>query len=101
MRHNVFLFVWFGVLGFSQVSFLPHFPIAGIVPNVFFLCFILFSALEKTDSNRWVALALSGGILLDSSLSPFIGFWVLILLGSGFGVQFIKRRYMRTPRFFL
>lgn len=93
MKNTVFLFIFFGILGFSQVSFLPHFPIAGIVPNVFLLCFILFAALEKTDSIRWVALAVACGILLDSTSSPFIGFWPVLLLAFGFLVQMIKQRY--------
>lgn len=88
------------VLTLTQSSFLVHFTIFGIVPNLVLILVLLINLF--TPLNDWfgVASALIGGFFLDifsSGYFGFFGFYTLILLILSLFLNFILKKYVEVP----
>jgi len=83
----------FALIAFLQTSFLAHFSVFGMVPNLLLLAFFLFLLLAKSNSASWFFPALGAGFVLDMSSRNFIGFWPALLFVFGFLVHIAKERY--------
>lgn len=82
-----------------QTSFLIHFDIRGYVFNFVFLSVLLISFLEGQKENFGLFSAFFGGFFLDIFSGNFIGYWILVLLGTSLFVRYIFKRYVRLPLF--
>lgn len=99
MRYTLLVSLFFVLFAFFQTSFLSHFPLFGIIPNLFLVCLLVFLVFWRRDSLEWLLPALLGGFVLDMSSPHFIGFWPLVLAGLGFLLQFLKQKYFLLLRF--
>tara|TARA_Y100000310_G_scaffold104239_1_gene102554 strand:+ start:1918 stop:2229 length:312 start_codon:yes stop_codon:yes gene_type:complete len=99
MKKQAFFFIALFLLVLLQVSFLPHIPVFGIVPNLVLLFVILLSLFEYSSSNTSLQIALIGGFLLDIfSQRPF-GFWTFLLVTVAFLLKYVIHNYVRLPFF--
>ena len=80
-----------------QTSFLVHFNILGIVPNLVLISVVLWNLFEKSKNYSGLYAALIGGFFLDIFSSRFIGFYVLILFTLAIFIKLIFKRYVRIP----
>lgn len=80
-----------------QTSFLVHFIIWGMVPNLILLLVIVWNIFEKTENKIGLYNGIIGGFFLDIFSNCFIGFNILILLVIVLFIKFIFRRYVRIP----
>ena len=95
MKKGILIISLFSLLSLLQVSFLPHFPLAGWVPNVVLLSLIAFASFASLTIGAVAALA--GGFFLDLySHLPF-GFWIVLSLILFWGARHILRNYVRLP----
>lgn len=95
---KVFLLVpLFFFLALFQTSFLVHFPIFGIVPNVIIIVFVLFHLSKALRSRIGLASAVIGGLFLDVFSGAPFGFWVVILIAASFTIEIVMNQYVRTP----
>ncbi len=67
-------------LALLQTSFLVHFSISGIVPNLILILIILWNLFEKKGGSLGMYNALIGGFFLDVFSNRPIGFYILILV---------------------
>jgi len=89
--------VVFYFLVLIQTSFLVHFTIFNAVPNIILILVVVWNLLEKRKNYFGVINALIGGFFLDIFSNYFIGFYVLILVGSAIFIKLIFKRYVRIP----
>ncbi len=80
-----------------QTSFLVHFTVFGAVPNIVLILVIAWNVLEKKRNYFGIANALIAGFFLDIFSNHFIGFYILILVGSAIFIKLIFKRYVRIP----
>ena len=80
-----------------QTSFLVHFTIFDVVPNIVLILVVIWNLLEKRKNYFGVINALIGGFFLDVFSSQFIGFYVLIWVGLAIFIKLIFKRYVRIP----
>ena len=80
-----------------QTSFLVHFTIFDVVPNIVLILVVVWNILEKRKNHLGVINALMGGFFLDIFSNRFIGFYVLILVGLAIFIKLIFKRYVRIP----
>lgn len=80
-----------------QTSFLVHFSLFGIIPNVVLIFIVLWNIFERGDSTMGIYNAVIGGLFLDIFSSRFIGFNILILLLLAFILKLISNKYVRIP----
>ncbi|MBI2450000.1 MAG: hypothetical protein HYV47_00520 [Candidatus Nealsonbacteria bacterium] len=83
----------FYFLSLLQISFLPHFSIFGITPNLIFVAVIFLAFFLPPWS---VFSAFFGGFFLDIFSSYFFGFNVLILLGISLFIRLVLKRYVQV-----
>ena len=88
------------ILTLIQSSFLVHFTIFGIVPNLVLILVLLINLF--TPLNDWfgVVSALIGGFFLDvfsSAHFGFFGFYTLIFLILSLFLNFILKKYVEVP----
>ncbi len=88
------------ILTLIQSSFLVHFTIFGIVPNLVLILVLLINLF--TPLNDWfgVISALIGGFFLDvfsSASFGFFGFYTLIFLILSLFLNFILKKYVEVP----
>ncbi len=99
------LFVFY-FLSLFQSSFLVHFSFAGITLNLIFIIVLLLSIFENKKISEqlykekfWLKYstlgAILGGFFLDIFSSQFIGFHILILLGTVAVIKIILKKYVR------
>lgn len=98
-KNIIFLFITFYILVLLQTSFLIHFSIQGIVPNLILAAVILINLIEKTEQKSGIASAIIGGFFLDIFSSRPFGLDVLILLTTAIFIKIILRKYVRIPVF--
>lgn len=97
MKKGVLVILLFSLLSLLQVSFLPHFPFAGWVPNLVLLSLAILAFFASLTTG--IEAALAGGFFLDvSSHLPF-GFWMILCLALFLGVRFILQNYVRLPQY--
>lgn len=89
--------VIFYFLVLIQTSFLVHFRILGIIPNLSLILIIFWNLIEKTKSYFGLYNAFLAGFFLDVfSQRPF-GFYILILLTLAIFLKFAIRKYVQIP----
>jgi len=95
-----FIFIFY-ILTLIQTSFLVHFNISGITPNLVLMAVIFINIF---NSSQWqkISSAVIGGFFLDifslaNGLAGFFGFYTLILTGFSFFLKIILERYVRFP----
>ncbi len=84
-------------LALLQTSFLVHFSISGIVPNLILILIILWNLFEKSKNYFGLSNALVGGFFLDIFSNRPIGFFILILGMTAVFIKFFIKNYVRIP----
>lgn len=98
MRIKVLISViLFYFLALTQTSFLVHFTVWGIVPNLVLGLVILWNIFENSRDNFGLYNAVIGGFFLDVFSNRFIGFNILILVILAILIKIFFRRYVRIP----
>lgn len=87
----------FYFLALLQTSFLVHFSICGIVPNLILIVVILWNFFEKPKNYCGLYSAVIGGFFLDIFSNRFIGFYILILLALAIIIKLVLRKHVRIP----
>jgi rod shape-determining protein MreD len=87
----------FYFLALFQASFMPHFGIYGVIPNIVLLAIFTVNFFEKQEGKVGFLVAIFGGFFMDIFSGRFLGFYVLISLGICFFVKYILRSYIRLP----
>lgn len=84
-----------------QASFLAHFDVFGVVPNLVLLFVAAYNLLESAGEKIGVVLAVLAGIYSDlfSFGSGFFGFYIVIFLFLSFLAKLFLRKYVRIPIF--
>lgn len=95
MKKILALILFFYILTLIQTSFLAHFSIFGITPNIIIIALIILIFFEKKPKNLSIPAAFIGGLFLDIFSANFFGFWILILLAISFFIKFILSKYVR------
>ena len=90
----IFILIFY-ILALVQSSFLVHFTIKGMVPNLILISVILISFLEKPGNYLGFIAAVSGGFFLDIFSSRLIGFEILILLLITLFIKMILKKYLQ------
>jgi len=80
-----------------QTSFLVHFNILGIVPNLVLISVVLWNLFEKSKNYFGLYVALIGGFFLDIFSNYFIGFYILILFTLVIFLKLVFKKYVRVP----
>lgn len=80
-----------------QTSFLVHFALWGVVPNLVMLLVIILSIYDKQDSYLGLYNAVIGGFFLDIFSNRIIGFNILILVILSILLKLIFNKYVRIP----
>lgn len=88
MRKILLLIALFYILTLLQSSFLVHFDIVGLTPNLVLILVCLLSFFEKPKEYRGIFGAILGGFFLDIFSNSFIGISIIILV---FISLFIKK----------
>lgn len=89
--------VVFYFLVLLQTSFLVHFNILGVVPNLALILAAFWNFFEKTKNYFGLYNAFLAGFFLDIfSQRPF-GFYILILLTLAIFLKFFIRKYVQVP----
>jgi len=89
--------VIFYILVLLQASFLVHFSVWGIVPNLILIAIIFWNFFEKKKSYLGLYNALIGGFFLDIFSNKFIGFYILISLTLAIIIKLIFRKHVQIP----
>ncbi|OHA70787.1 MAG: rod shape-determining protein MreD [Candidatus Wildermuthbacteria bacterium RIFCSPHIGHO2_02_FULL_49_9] len=97
MKKSIFIILGLAAVSLLQVSFFPHFSLAGWVPNLV-LIFLAATAFFSSATTG-VAAALTGGFLLDAYSSMSFGFWIILSLALFLAVRHILRNYVWIPRY--
>ncbi|MBU2539830.1 rod shape-determining protein MreD [Patescibacteria group bacterium] len=74
------LIVFFYFISLIQNSFLVHFSIFGVIPNLVLILVCLFIFFEKTQTYYGLVSAVIGGFFLDIFSGSFIGISTLSLI---------------------
>jgi len=82
-----------------QTSFLVHFIVWGMVPNLILFLIILWNVFEKADNKFGLYQAVIGGLYLDIFSNRIIGFNILILFCLAILIKLFFRKYVRIPFF--
>jgi len=97
VKNILILLLAFYILALFQTSFLVHFNISGIIPNIIFILVIIINIFEKPEKKTGFSAAFIGGFFLDVFSSHPIGFNILILFSATLFIKVILRRYVRIP----
>lgn len=99
MKSSVGIILLFVALSLLQVSFLPHFPLWGVVFNGTGILLVLWAFGESPTSFLSIFGAIAGGATLDVFSATFFGFWILLFFFGVLFVKYIVRNYVRLPLF--
>ncbi len=98
VKKIISLILIFYFLTLFQISFLAHFIILGITPNLVLITVVIINLFRFPQWQKIFA-AFIGGIYLDifsiSNPFGFFGFYTFILLIFTFSLRFIFKRYVR------
>ncbi|MCX6759242.1 MAG: hypothetical protein NT012_01635 [Candidatus Nealsonbacteria bacterium] len=116
VKKIIFFILIFYVLTLIQTSFLVHFNVSGVIPNLVLITVIFINLLPESQrrvknriyslrlSSSWlqkISSAVIGGFYLDifslNNMGGFFGFYTLILTGFSFLLKTILERYVRIP----
>ena len=97
MKKGFLIILIFSVLSLLQVSFLPHFPLWGWIPNLVLISLVILAPF--TSLKTGVEAALTGGFFLDLYSSLPFGFWLILSLLLFWGMRHILHNYVRIPQY--
>jgi len=100
IKRIISLILFFYFLTIFQTSFLVHFNIFGIIPNLVLITVIFINFFEKPEKKLGIVSGFLGGFYLDIfsiSLTGFFGFHILILVGISFFIKFVLRKHVQFP----
>jgi len=80
-----------------QTSFLVHFTIFDVIPNIILILIILWNLFEKRKDYFGVVNGFIGGFFLDIFSNHFVGFYILIFVGLAIFIKLIFKKYVRIP----
>lgn len=106
MKRIVFFILFLYFLALFQTSFLVHFKILGMVPNLVLIAVILINIFTPYYQWQGIGLSLLGGFYLDlfslSCFGPnytcFFGFYTLVFLLIALFVKFIFKRHVQFSK---
>lgn len=93
----LFSAIIFYFLALLQASFLPHFSVFGIVPNIVLFFVFLINLFEKNERTTGLIAAFAAGLFLDIFSGGFIGFYILISLAISILVKYVLREHIKIP----
>ncbi|MBM3257988.1 MAG: hypothetical protein FJZ05_02130 [Candidatus Nealsonbacteria bacterium] len=100
VKKIIFFIIFFYFLIIIQTSFLVHFSIFGLVPNLVLLSVIFINLFFLGQESALIS-AVIGGLCLDIfSLSGFLGFfgsYTLLLTGFYLFLKLFLKQYVRIP----
>ena len=100
VKKIIFFILIFYILTLIQTSFLVHFNVSGVIPNLVLIA-VIFINLFNVSWQQKVSAAVIGGFYLDifslNDVGGFFGFYTLILIGFSFFLKIILERYVRFP----
>jgi len=85
------------ILALLQTSFLVHFKVAEIFPNLVLIAVIILNFFEDSRKNSGIISAFLGGFFLDIFSNRPMGFYILILIALAIFIKFILKKYVRVP----
>ena len=101
IKKIIFILFLLYVLTLIQSSFLVHFRIFGVVPNLVLILVVLINLFTSPSRNGpGFFSAIVGGFFLDvfsSGYFGFFGFYTLFLLLLSFFLNFILKKYIKIP----
>ena len=80
MKRILISILFFFVLSLFQTTFLVHFNLFGLLPNLVLISVIVFNFLENSEKKTGIIIAGIGGLFLDIFSSSFLGVSILILV---------------------
>lgn len=92
----IFIAVFY-FLALIQTSFMVHFSVWGLIPNLIFLLVIVWNIFEKSKNNFGIYQATMAGFFLDIFSSRVIGFNVIILIFLAVIIKLFLKSYVRIP----
>lgn len=94
---TIILILFFYILVLLQTSFLAHFNIFGIIPNLVLISVIFLNLFTPHYKWEGISAAFFGGFFLDVFSSQPIGWNVFLLVGLAIFIKVILRKYVRIP----
>lgn len=100
IKKTIFFIFFFYILILFQTSFLVHFSLWGIVPNLVLILAVLVNFLSS-DKTLCIVVSAIGGLYLDIfSFAGFFGFfgtYTIALMLFSFLLKIILIQYVRIP----
>ena len=93
------IIIFFYALALLQTSFLVHFSINGMIPNLILISVILINIFESPEKKYGILSAFIGGFFLDVFSENIFGFKILILMGTACFIKLMLSKYVRLPIF--
>ncbi len=84
-------------LALFQTSFLVHFSIWGMIPNLILILIFFWILFEDPESSFGIYNAFVAGFFLDIFSNWLIGFNILILVILALFLKLILNKYVRLP----
>lgn len=97
MTKRLFIIFLFFVISMLQVSFLPHFTLAGWVINIVLISLVVLASFASLATG--VQAAVTSGFFLDIYSSLPFGFWIILCLSLFFVMHYILQNYVRLPKY--
>jgi rod shape-determining protein MreD len=98
MIKKILIFIiLFYFLALIQTSFMVHFSVWGLIPNLIFLLVIVWNIFEKSKNNLGIYQAATAGFFIDIFSSRVIGFNVMILIFLAIIIKLFLKSYVRIP----
>jgi rod shape-determining protein MreD len=97
MKKILILIIFFYLLTLFQTSFLIHFNILGITPNLILIVVLVLNIFEKPKKVNGIFGAGISGFFWDIFSNKPLGFHLLILVIISVLIKVILRRYVQFP----
>ncbi|MCK4781539.1 rod shape-determining protein MreD [Candidatus Parcubacteria bacterium] len=99
IRKLAIIIIFFYILALLQTSFLVHFSINGMVPNLILISALLINFFEDPKKKDGILSAFIGGFFLDVFSENIFGLKILILTGTACFIKLMLNKYVRFPFF--
>jgi rod shape-determining protein MreD len=80
-----------------QVSFLSHFGVFGLTPNLVFVLILIWNLCEDRAKMFGIFYAILAGLLLDLFSEGIVGYQMSILLVMTILIKKILKKHVRVP----
>jgi len=97
MKKLLILIIFFYILALLQTSFLIHFKVFFIFPNLILISQILITLFENPKKNLAIFSAIPAGFFWDIFSENPIGQGILILFSITLFLKLILRKHVRIP----